>query len=110
MGITESEKEMSVGQYWLQKSIKEAYPTISKLGLWCSYMPTSNAACERSFAVLRSFEGDQHWSLLEDSIEEILMAKVNIFLTDSVLITSAVTLARAVKSGSLHMSSSASNA
>ena len=81
-----------------------------KLGVWYSDMPMSNAACERSFAVLRSFEGDQHWSLLEDSIEEILMAKVNSFLTDSVLSTSAVTLARAVKSGSLHMSSSASNA
>ncbi len=107
--LTTAEKAMPMVHYWSQPSVKGKYPTLFRLALWYSNRPTSNVACERAFAIMRSFTGGLQWSLTEDSVEEILMAKVNTSVSESLLDVMSVRLAKAVKSGSIASSNSSSS-
>ena len=107
--LTSVEKAMPMVQYWSQSSMNIKYPTLFRLALWYSNRPTSNVACERAFAIMRSFTGGLQWSLTEESVEEILMAKVNTSVSESLLDVMSFRLAKVVKAVSNASSNSSSS-
>ena len=104
-------KTLPIGTFWRHPEIVKAYPNLSKLGQWYASFPTSNVACERVFSILRAFEGGTRWGLVERSVEEELMCKVNRHFTDKLAETCSLRLQRAATftSSSSNSSSSASS-
>lgn len=100
---------MPMVRYWSQPSMEAKYPTLAKLAVWYSNRPTSNVACERAFAIMRSFTGGLQWSLTEESVEEILMAKVNTSISENLLDLMSFRLAKVVKAVSNSSSNSSSS-
>jgi hypothetical protein len=58
---------------------------LCELGVWHGNKPTSNVACERAFAIMRTMEGPTRGSLKDKAIRQELMAKVNKGVGDRML-------------------------
>ena len=66
------------------------------LGLWCANHPTSNVACERVFAVMRTIEDPQRGSLSRKNFAAEIKAKANKGLVED-MVAKQATMLRAIR-------------
>jgi hypothetical protein len=92
--LTDAERAIPQGAFWAKRRAK--YPVLAPLGEWYAELPTSSAATERAFGIMRTMESTYPMSMDEDAFQDELYFKANSWLVDEALAAS-LTNAKALK-------------
>ena len=73
--LSEVQKRIPMSFFW--KSRKHLFPTLSKLGMWWSEIPTSSVAMERGFGMLRAMSTHLRMGMKEKKVRSEFMFRAN---------------------------------